>query len=195
MTSRRSRIRVSVIPVDLGPLEDDECSKFIELLRDSSGLQYLQDLSRVERMTIGRSCDGIPLAIRWTLARSKSASEALDPAEAITRSGRTGEELLEFSFRRVFETMTPEEQAIVQVLSLFNRPLPIEAILIGASSSRNLTVLDCLEQLFEDAVVQRFFDSDRNDYVYTLIPMARTFIYDQVSSDPSVERVFRTRLQ
>jgi hypothetical protein len=119
VTSRRSRVRVSVIPVDLGPLEDDECSKFIESLRTTLGLQYLQNLSRAERISIGRSCDGIPLAMRWTLARSRSATEALNTAEGITRSGKTDEELLEFSFRRVFETMVPEERAIVQILSLF----------------------------------------------------------------------------
>lgn len=194
VTSRRSRVRVSVVPIDLGPLEDNECSAFIESLSKMTGLSYAAKLSKAERVQIGRACDGIPLAIRWTLARSKSPSQALTMAEAITGSGRRGEQLLEFSFRRVFETMAPDERSIVEVLSLFHRPMPIEAVLVGAAKPES-SVIDNLEALFEDSVVQRFFDSEKNDYVYTLSPMVRAFVYDQVTTQFDLERKIRLRLQ
>src|SRR5205807_280774 len=77
VTSRRASVRVSVYPVDLGPLTEGEVVDFIASLGAQAGCGYLHDLSRAERARIGEACDGIPLAIRWTLSRSRSATEAL----------------------------------------------------------------------------------------------------------------------
>lgn len=194
VTSRRTRVRVSVIPVELEPLSDDEINPFVHSISGLPGLAYVEKLSKAERIHIGRACEGIPLAIRWTLARSHSPAQAVTLADSLTKSGKTGEELLEFSFRRVLETMTPEERLIVDVLSLFMRPLPIEAILVGTGKPET-TVIDSLEQLFEDSVIQRLFDSEKNDYVYALSPMARTFVYAELTTRGGLEGSIRQRMQ
>lgn len=189
-TSRRTSVRVSVRPVDLGPLTEDEVVKFVGSLASQPGFTYVSDLSPPERARLGTACDGLPLAIRWALARSKSAGEALAAAESITASGRRGEELLEFCFRRVFDAMPGPEKAVLQVLSLFQRPLPTEAVLVGAGLP-HFKLLDATEELVADALVQRLFDPDRNDYCYTLLPVARAFVYAQVVRQPELEK--RTR--
>ena len=73
-TSRRTAVRTSVHPVDLGPLEKAEIVDFIRTLAKQPGFSYATDLSGAESLRIGNACDGIPLAIRWALARSRSAA-------------------------------------------------------------------------------------------------------------------------
>ena len=107
-------------------------------------------------------------------------------ADGLSQSGRHGEELLEFSFRRVFDEMTASEKSVVQVLSLFQSPVPTEALLIGSGQSHD-RVLDAVNDLVGDSVIQRFFDADRNDYTYGLLPVARAFVYGAVSQQPDLE--------
>jgi tetratricopeptide (TPR) repeat protein len=86
---------------------------------------------------------------------------------------------------------------VVQVLSLFSTPLPTESLLIGAGPGGAVTdpkVSDAIEQLVDDALVQRVFDASRNDYCYTLLPITRAFVYAQVVRDQSLEASIRNRL-
>jgi len=193
VTSRRANVRVSVYPVDLGALSEEEVVQFIDSLRVRPELGYIKELSRTERVRVGRACDGIPLAVRWVLASSRSAGEALVSAENLTSTSRHGEELLEFSFRRVFESLSDTEKAILQVLSLFQRPIPTEAVLAG-SGLQMYALRDALDDLIDDALVQRLFDSERNDYVYTLLPVTRAFVSVQVSKEPKLEQTIRQAL-
>lgn len=196
-TSRRTSVRVSVRPIDLGQLSDTEVVKFVGSLSQAAGFGHAGNFSEAECVRIGSACDRIPLAIRWALARSRSAGEALEMAADLMRSGRRGEELLEFSFRRVFSGLTREEQSVLQVVSLFNAPLPTEAILIGAGTgglSANPRIIDAIEQLLDDALIQRVFDSELNDWSYGVLPITRAFVYAQVSKEPNIERGVRKRL-
>lgn len=190
VTSRRTTARVSVHPIDLGPLTEEEIVAFIGSLSGQPGFAHIAGLAPAERIRVGRACDSIPLAIRWSLARSKSAGEALAVAESITGSGNRGEELLEFCFRRVFDGMAGPEKAVLQVLSLFHRPIPTEAILVGAGLP-HFKLLDAAEELVADALVQRLFDPDRNDYSYALMPVARTFVYAEVRKERDLEERIR----
>ncbi|MFS8086641.1 MAG: RNA-binding domain-containing protein, partial [Acidobacteriota bacterium] len=192
-TSRRSQVRVSVRPVDLGPLMPDEVIALVRSLVQQPGLGYVADLSDSECLRVGEACDRIALAIRWALVRSSGPGEALTEAESITRSGIRGEQLLEFCFRRVFDSLDGAERKILEVLSLFQRPLPLEAVLVGASLP-HYKFMDAAEALVEDTLAQRLFDPELNDYTYTLLPIARAFVYSQVSQGPALEGGIRNRL-
>ena len=89
--------------------------------------------------------------------------------------------------------MFEHEKRVLEVLSLFQRPLSIEAILVGAGFVRQPRVTDAIEQLVEDALITRFFDPDTNDYGYALLPVARAFIYSEVSKTDH-EKQIRRRL-
>jgi hypothetical protein len=127
VTSRRSSVRVSVRPVDLGPLTEGEMIQFASSLGALPGFSYVQELTEPEVIRIGLGCDGIPLAIRWVLSRCGAASDAISMAATIASSSKQGEELLEFCFQRIFDSMPSDEKRILQVLSLFSSPLPMEA--------------------------------------------------------------------
>lgn len=194
VTSRRSTVRVSVRPIDLGSMTDQEALTFIQSLSLQAGLGYINELSNTERLQITRFCDGIPLAIRWTLSRANFAQEALAIARSVTGKGRHGDELLEFCFRRIFDDMTKAEKGILHVLSIFNQPMPIESILFSGIGSSRLELIDAIESLLSDALVHRLFDTDRNDYSYVLVPIARAFVYKEVNKLPKFEETVRKTL-
>lgn len=192
-TSRRTAVRVSVNPVDVGPLTDDETLKFVETMASVAGRGWISDLSPAERIRMGHACDSLPLAIQWTLARANSSSEAMAAADGLTGTPKHGEELLEFVFRRVFDSLKETERSVLQVLSLFQQPVPAEAVFaaVGLSSYQSL---DAVESLLSDALIQRLFDPERNDYTYTLLPMTRVFVYDQVTKQEGLEAKVRKTL-
>lgn len=78
-------------------------------------------------------------------------------------------------------------------MSLFQRPVPAEAILVGAGLP-HFKLLDATEVLVADALVQRLFDPDRNDYCYTLLPVTRAFVYAQVAREHEFEETVRRKL-
>jgi tetratricopeptide (TPR) repeat protein len=192
-TSRRATVRVAVRPIDLEPLHPNEAREFVQALAALPGLGYAQSLSpaEIERITV--ACNGIPLAIQWTLARAEGPPEALRIAEAITQTGKTGEELLEFTFRRVFDAMSGPEKTVLQVLSLFQGPQQIETVVVGGGIPQHRLV-DALESLVNDALVQRSFDSNLNDYVCSLLPVTRVFVYSDVCKRADLEGLIRKRL-
>lgn len=192
-TSRRTTVRVSTRPIDLGPFTREEVVRFIHSLSMQSGLGYVRDLKDSECLRIGEACDRIPLAIKWSLSKAKSASEALSLTENITKTGFRGEELLEFFFRRIFDSMPSQERLILQVLSMFQRPLPLEAIIVGANLASH-KIQDVIEELISDSIIHRLFDPDLNDYIYTLLPITRTFVHREVLKHPQLEETMRKRL-
>jgi tetratricopeptide (TPR) repeat protein len=194
VTSRRDTVRVAVFPIPLEWLKADEGRAFIKSLGHLPGLGFLHDLPDAECEIIRNACDGLPLAIRWAVARAKNPSEAIKIAGAITNSGKMGEELLEFSFRRVFDSLSKDERALLQVLSLFQQPQPSEVLYVGSGISQ-LKMQDTLSALIKDALVQRYFDEERNDYTYLLLPLTRTFVYNQVKVIGTLEADIRNRLK
>ncbi len=193
ITSRRTRVRSLVRPVDLGGLDPAEVDEYILSLGKENNLTYVNKLTEAERSRIGDACDRIPLAIRWTLSRSRSAVEAVSNADGLTASQKRGEEMLEYSFRRVFEGMTVQERAVLHVLALFQQPQATEAILVGTKLSQT-DAEDALSALLEDALIERQFDPDRNDYVFTLMPVARSFVLSDLSKKLAVADQIRKRL-
>jgi tetratricopeptide (TPR) repeat protein len=192
-TSRRTSVRVSVHPVPLGPLTDEEAELFIDGLSSRPGSVNLQQLSGPEKVRISRACDGLPLAIKWTLTRSKSAAEAMMMADSITATQKKGEELLEFCFRRVFDDMSGLEKSILEVLSLFQRPLPTEAIVVATGASAQ-KVADSLDDLLTDSMVASLFEAERNDYCFTLFPVTKAFVSANLNRQPGLADKMRTRL-
>lgn len=190
-TSRRTTVRVSVHPVDLGPLLCQEVGEYIDSLAAMSGLGFIRDLSHSEKQQIGDACDCLPIAVRWVLSRSRSARKAMRLSVEIKQSNSKGEEVLEFGFRRIFDSMTGHERDILRVLSLFSSYLPCEALHVGSRVPVHL-VLDTTENLISDGLIHRLFDPQFNDYSFSLKPILRTFVSREFEADQ--ESKIRKRL-
>lgn len=74
-----------------------------------------------------------------------------------------------------------------------NDPLRLRYCLLGPEcrSSNSLTLL---QDLIADSVAQRLFDSEANDYSYTLLPITRAFVRSQMARELGLEDQIRRRL-
>lgn len=193
VTSRRNSVRTAARPVHVPPLSDDEMVAYIRVLAHEASYSHVNGLADDEALQLGRAWDGIPLALRWAIARTKSLPELMAQAEVPAAQRMQGEQLLEFSFRRVFERLTSSERAVLETLSVLEQPIPTEALVAGAGAPGS-QVLDAVEELADDALVQRVFDPDRNDYCFTILPITRAFTRIDLQKHPDAARNIQRRL-
>jgi tetratricopeptide (TPR) repeat protein len=153
---------------------------------------HVAELSDSEKIRIANSCDRIPLVIEWFVGRARSAEKALKEAETLAAEGRHGEELLEFSFRRIYGELLERQQLILKVLSLMGTQLPVEAIAAGADMPVH-EVADQIEELKDYSLVETQYDLNYRDIVYSLLPVTNTFVYREVSKTTGYEGAVRKR--
>lgn len=176
VTSRRNVITISSYPIEIGPLEPAEMVSYISSLSSLTKFSYCKSLSNSEKEKIGYIFNGIPLAIKWVLSKSSSSEELLSKAQRMNTSGMQNEELLEFSFRRVFEEMSPIEKSVMQVLAVIS-DLPVEAVIQGCGlRSKSSSVIDALETLVADTIIIRYYDPELNADKYRLLSLTQTFM-------------------
>lgn len=72
--------------------------------------------------------------------------------------------------------------------------MPAEALFVGAGVP-DFKLMDATEDLIADGLIQRLFDSERNDYSYLLLPVTRAFVLSQVTKVPGLEDQIRGRLR
>ena len=172
-TSRRTRVNVSNIPILVDIMNKDEAREYIcSLLNNHICIKQVDDN---ESDVICNNSDGIPLAMKWLITTSKNKNELLSKSYDLHESGYRGNELLEFSFRRIFESVGEIEKKIIKILSLFESPIGIEPIYISLNNT-SPEIFDSLEDLFNDSIIYRYFDASSNDYSYSLLPLIRNFI-------------------
>ena len=192
-TSRKTRVRVSVYPIDVHPMKSEEVFQYLKSLSNRTELRYLNKVSKEDAENISSNCDGIPLAVAWSAQRCSQIHELLSYTNNIKGSGKHGEELVEFSYRRIFDDMSASEKMILDVLCIFNKPIPEDVIIVGSDWNKS-EIQDSIEDLVRDTLIQRFFDSDLNDYTYSLLPITRGFVYSELSKDEKRESIIRSRM-
>ncbi len=193
VTSRTTKVRVATQPVAVGPFEEREAMEFLTHAARIRRKDFLAELGSKERATIANSCDRIPLVIEWFVGRSRSVDRALQDAENLANGGKHGEELLEFSFRRIYGDLNDKQVAMLKVLSIIGTQLPVEAIAAGANLSVN-DVADIVEQLRDYSLVESQYDLNYRDLVFSLLPVTNTFVYREAVKTSGYERQVRRRL-
>jgi tetratricopeptide (TPR) repeat protein len=117
----------------------------------------------------------------------------LREAETLATEGRHGEELLEFSFRRIYGELGEKQQSVLKVLSLIGTQLPVEAVAAGAGLPVH-EVADHLEELRDYSLVETQYNLNYKDVVHSLLPVTNTFIYREVATNAGYEVAVRRRL-
>lgn len=193
VTSRKARVRVAAQPIAVGPFQEQEAVEFVAHAARLRRKDFIAELSATEKARIANSCDRIPLVIEWFVGRSRSAEKALREAETLATEGRHGEELLEFSFRRIYAELGDKQQAVLKVLSLIGTQLPVEAVAAGAGLPVH-EVADQLEELRDYSLVETQYNLNYKDVVHSLLPVTNTFIYREVGRVTGYEGTVRKRL-
>jgi tetratricopeptide (TPR) repeat protein len=160
--ARRVELRL-----DEGLPEADAVALLREL--DSDGRLGIHDASEALLRTLVHRCAGIPRTLEtligtlrqrrtWTLARLLAQEETLA-------------RLLDNPARELYESLTPDEQRVVQALAVYDRPVPAAAI---RSLVPRLPVEDLL-----DALVRNYVVTYDRDY-FSLHPLDQRYAYQQI---------------
>lgn len=192
-TSRRARVRFSVYPITIEKMEKDEVFDYLKKLSREKGLIYMSPITRQQAETIGYNVDQIPLALKWCARRSSSIEELLEFSRGIKDSGKASEELLEFSYRRIFDKMTSTEKSILYALACFNRGVETNVLLFICNNSEN--VEDAIETLSNDSLIIRYFNEKDKVHEYSLMPLTRNFILNQLKTSQANEKHIRNRIK
>ena len=177
----------------MGPFEEREAVEFLTHAAHIRRKGFIADMTLSEKVRIANSCDRIPLVIEWFVGGSRSAEKDLHEAETLASEGHHGEELLEFSFRRIYGEMGEKQQAILKVLSLIGTQLPVEAVAAGAGLPVH-EVADELEELRDYSLIETQYNLNYKDVVHFLLPVTSSFIYREVARIPGYEVAVRRRL-
>jgi tetratricopeptide (TPR) repeat protein len=194
ITSRKTRVRRHCYPIDVGLLTEEEGGKFLASLRDERKCGYLDGLSQLQRKTVLEDCGLVALAIKWTAMRAKSVSELLSKAQGLKSHKATLEMLLEFSFRQIYQSLDPSERSVLEILALFNKPSRREALLVGTNLA-NADMEAALDNLIEDGLMSRYFDSENNCYTYSVGSLTQAFVNQEMNKSGVDSDAKRKRLR
>jgi len=193
LTSRKTRVRKAVFPIEVGPLEQKEAMTFLDLIAAKKGRDFIPDMNRRERQLIIESCFSIPLVIEWFVGVVKDAPTAIEFARQLELSPKQSEEVLEFSFRRVHEQLEFDARKVLKALSLFSDPQPIEAL--SAACKMRLDAINlALDDLLDASLVIKVFDQQLNDTTFGMLPITRRFAYAELGKESGLEQSLRNAM-
>ena len=193
ITSRRARVRHAAYPVDVGVFELPEAVKFLDLQAERRGKAFLLDLPSDRKKALAQASSLLPLVIEWFVGQVKDLNETATFESALTGSTKTGEELLEFCFRRINDQLSPPAKRVLRVMSIFEKPEPLEPIASGAQLPSQFAD-DALEELRECALVEATHDPRVNSLTYSMLPLTRKFAYSELVRDSKEEAEIRKHL-
>jgi tetratricopeptide (TPR) repeat protein len=193
ITSRRARVRHSVYPVDVGVFQQNEAIQFLRIQSERRGKDFLLDLPSNRKGAIVAACSFLPLVIEWFVGQVKSIDDSLRFESALSGSTKTGEELLEFCFRRIHDSLSPSAKRILKVMSIFDKPEGLEPIASGAQLPLQAAD-DALEELRDCALIEYLHDSRVNALTYTMLLLTRKFAYSELVRDSKEESDIRRHL-
>lgn len=192
-TSRRTKLRRGVYPIDVGAMTEREARQFLEYCCQSKPPEFIEQISATEGELILKACGYAPLLIEWFVANAKAPDIAVQRANEMCASGKVGEELIEFCFRRLHGELAPEARRALRVISLLLTPMPIEAIAAGAE----LTLAqanDACQDLIDAALVHTDYSEKLNDTVYYMLPLTQRFSYQVLREEAGAEQGIRMAL-
>lgn len=194
LTSRKSRVQRAVYPIEISAFEKVEALAFLDSVASRRGRDYLVGLRNHEKDLIIESCYRVPLVIEWFVGLARDEVSAIELARELERSPRRSDEVLEFSFRRVHTELTGDARKILNALSMFSSPQPIEAI--SAACQLSLERVDVgLDELTEASLLIRNFDRRLNDTAFGLLPITQRFAYSELRKEPGLETDIRRAIR
>jgi len=192
-TSRIAVIKTAAFPIVVGSLTESEAIKLFDEQAKRKDKNELRAATPAEKQRIVAACAYVPLAIEWLVGQARDIPAAVATAEAFSQTGKKGEELLEFCFRRVHSNLPGAEKSILAALCLDERPM--ELLALTAASELEIEVVEsALETLMDNSLVERQWDARTNDYKYKVVTLTRRFGYREVHKVAGAEAQMRQRL-
>lgn len=164
----------------------------IHLLNDlarSRRIEHLQRVSMDTRRIVVEKLRYSPLAIRWFVLATEAGR---DPLQLIKDQG----ELLEFCVRSVFDALSGEAQAVLAALSVVQRPLTADELVVLLDTRIDNVNLG-MQELMRGSLIRRDATLSAGDLAQhiRLTETASEFLAKKIKHDPALVRRISKRDQ
>jgi tetratricopeptide (TPR) repeat protein len=176
-------------PLSVRELDEGEVEEFVVV--KSHEMKLGLSLDRRVFDQIKKSSGGLPLAIQWILGRYKVSRDLDSVVGAVSEKDSP---ILEFSFRNVWNVLSPAAKAILAIMSIFDGAVTIQDIAI-ATEFPNENIEKAFGELEDVTLVTRVTQQSDGRVTYSALPITLAFAQHQLASMGDFEVACRRRYQ
>lgn len=176
-------------PVPVKELVGEEVKEFVDIKAAELGFPASTVEGKLDE--IEQVSGGLPLAIQWVLGKYKSTG---DLSSALSNIGMRDSPILEFSFRNVWDKISPEARSVLAALSIFDDP-PALVELATVMDWSHERIERALGELRDVTLVSRYTHPSGGRVTFSALPITMTFAQHQLHEMGDFEVQCRRRLQ
>ncbi|MDO8532692.1 MAG: NB-ARC domain-containing protein [Dehalococcoidia bacterium] len=162
------------MPIAVNELSDEETGEFLKVKARDMGVSFPLHKDIVSR--VRGATGGLPLAIQWMIGQYKITK---DIAKVLTAVVHSDSPVLEFSFRNIWHSISPDAKAMLAIMTIFDVPPTIQ--LIATVTQWNVERIDkALAELMDVTLVTRVTQLSDGRVVYSALPITLSFARHQL---------------
>ncbi|MFI2286442.1 NB-ARC domain-containing protein [Streptomyces niveus] len=175
-------------PVTVPELNKTETKEFAKVKASEMGIHI--PITDQLASDINESCGGLPLAIQWLLGRYKRCGDIKAALDGVRHKDSP---VLEFSFRNIWESLSPDARRVLSVMSIFDAP-PKHYMISLAASLPHESIDNALRELEDATLISKHDDQADGRAIFSSLPITLSFAANQLPQFGSLEKDARIRL-
>lgn len=177
------------LPIPVTEMSEPETSEFIRLKSAEMKIDFPLDEQTISR--VNTASGGLPLATQWILGQFKRSPNL----DAIIKNViGVDSPVLEFSFRNVWGTLSPEARTVLAIMSIFDASASVHHLSV-ATQMRSESIDRALNDLLEVTLVNKSVQQSDGRILYVALPITLAFARNELASMGDLEIRSRQRLQ
>lgn len=177
------------LPIPVNELSSEEVREFVEVKSAEMDVIFPLDHDICER--VRQATGGLPLAIQWAIGRFKITHNLTKVLGAV---GDKDSPILEFSFRNIWNLLSPDAKAALAVMTIFDSPPDIQQISIATDWGID-RIDKALSELSDVTLVTPNTQVSDGKTVYLGLPITLSFARNQLEGMGDFEVTCRQRVQ
>src|SRR5947209_728111 len=177
------------LPVPVNELSANEVREFLETKAREMNIIFPLDEDVCEKVRLATG--GLPLAIQWTIGRFKVTHNLTQVLQAV---GHKDSPILEFSFRNIWNLLSPDAKAALAVLTIFDSPPDLQQISIATEWGVD-RIDKALSELSDVTLITLNTQLSDGKTVCIALPITLSFARNQLEGMGDFEVVSRQRVQ
>lgn len=188
VTSRR-KTGAWEFPIAVSELSFEETRELAIVKANELDISINLDEKRVA--DIHTASGGLPLAIQWILGKYKLSGNLSDVLASVAASDSP---LLEFSFRNIWNVLSPDARFLLALMSIFDEPPGHQQLAIATEFLRD-RLENAMRELEDATLVSRQTHVADGQVVFSCLPITLSFARLQLQNFGDAELAARRRVQ
>ena len=177
------------LPFPVRELDINEVREFLTIRSSELAVAFPLDSESV--LKVWNATGGLPLAIQWLLGRFR-----IDPRldDILLTANQKDSPVLEFSFRNIWQVLSPDARTILAIITIFNEPPSSQQIAIATELPLE-RIERALGELSDVTLVTKTTQTSDGRMTYVALPITLSFARHQLASMGDFEIICRQRFQ